>query len=545
MLLLLLGPLWGQESYNSRRIDSLQTLLAGNKTLNETKVDLLNQLGYEYWIVDPSQSEEFGIQALEIAKILPYPAGQAFANRVIGVAHWARGNSELSFQFLLAAEEAYGELGDSLGMANTTLNLGMAYADQRNFSLAEKKYANALAVFNRLGAESRIATAYTKMADLLIVQKNYEPAFHHLRRALDIHQKANFLYGIAEVNSKLGKLATAKEDYNDAISYFLLAVEAGGRRNDHVGLAEYFHGIGNAYLQKKDYSQADEYLAQAKKIAEGFGLQKIRRDVYGTYKDLESQRGNYRLAIDYYDQYLGVRDALYNQEKSNIIANMEARRAYEEKEEELTLAQKNLDLLVQSNKVNRLTKIMLLLGLLVLGTLAWGLIQRKNRVLEEKQRKLTAAKLEASELQVAIKGKEQELTSYTLNFVQKNELISDLKASIESLKKSVGETNRSKLNTLSRKVDSILRVDEDWADFRKHFESVHPNLMLQLNEEFPDLTKNEFRLIALIRLNLSSKEISSVLGISPDSVKTARYRLRKKLRLENQDNLFEFLVTYA
>ncbi|MEM6347582.1 MAG: helix-turn-helix transcriptional regulator, partial [Bacteroidota bacterium] len=82
------------------------------------------------------------------------------------------------------------------------------------------------------------------------------------------------------------------------------------------------------------------------------------------------------------------------------------------------------------------------------------------------------------------------------------------------------------------------------SDFRKHFESVHPNLIQGLNRKHPELTKNEFKLIALLRLNLSSKEISAILGISPDSVKIARYRLRKKLGLSNQEDLFQFLLGF-
>ncbi|MEM6700255.1 MAG: hypothetical protein AAF599_17760, partial [Bacteroidota bacterium] len=66
-------------------IDSLQLLVNQEKALNETRVDRLNKLGYLYWIIEPSKSEEYGLEALEIAKILPYPKGQAFANRVIGV----------------------------------------------------------------------------------------------------------------------------------------------------------------------------------------------------------------------------------------------------------------------------------------------------------------------------------------------------------------------------------------------------------------------------------------------------------------------------
>ena len=151
-----------QQSDNTARIDSLLNALADYKTLDERKVDMLNQLGYEYWIIAPAKSELYAEQALEIAKILPYEKGIAYANRVIGVAHWVRGNPDLAFRYLLDAERGYRNIGDSLGLANSTLNLGMVYADQYNTSAALAKYKQALTLFTSLKQSSRIATTYTK-----------------------------------------------------------------------------------------------------------------------------------------------------------------------------------------------------------------------------------------------------------------------------------------------------------------------------------------------------------------------------------------------
>lgn len=526
------------------KTDSLQKLLRENTSLNETRVDRLNELGYEFWIVDPGQSIQYGNQALEIAKVLPYESGIAYANRIIGVAHWARGNLDLSFRYLIAARKAYQQLGDSLSVANSSLNLGMAYADQRNFDLAAQNYEEALSVFRRKGKDSRIATTYSKIADLLILQKKHAPAFDYLNQALVLHRQTGFLYGIAEANQKLGQLSSAQKEWDDAISYFLLAADAGKQRNDQVGLAANYLGIGKAYFAKKDLKLADSYLNRARQLAEKFGLQAVRRDVYLAFKELESRRGNYQKALQFTDLYLNVRDSLFNREKSNLIANMEARRAYEAQEEELVLAQKNLDIMVQQDKVSTLTKWLLILGLLTAITIAYAMLSRKNKVIASRGEDLHKANIRGDNLETALKSKEQELTSYTLNFVHKNEGITELKQLIQKLSKRVDTQHRTELKAIVRKLDGLLRVDEDWADFRRHFESVHPDLINRLGEEYPGLTSNEFRLIALIRLNLSTKEVSSVLGISPDSVKTARYRLRKKLNLNTGDNLFDFLLQY-
>lgn len=536
--------LQGQQNDKSAFIDSLESVLRTHKSLNTEKVDLLNRLGYEYWIVDPRKSEEYGVEALEIAKILPYEDGKAFANRVIGVSHWVRGNLDLAFRFLIEASDLYQEIGDSLGHANSMLNLGMAYADQQNLSVASKKYQDALSIFSALKASSRVATTYTKIADLSIQKQDYDQAYEQLQNALAIHKDNAFLYGIAEANGKLGKVALARKDYNGAISYLLLAVEAGKKRNDQVGQADHFQAIGLAYLQKGDLNQAETYLRSSMAIADSFKLKKIQRDVYESFKELAIQRGDFEEAFGYAERYVEIKEELFNEEKSNIIANMEAKQAFKAKEKELEIAQKNLDLLIQENKADNLLKVSLILGLLSIVAIIWGLLQRKTKLLEKNQKDLRKAADKTHELEETIISKEQELVSYTFNFVQKNELISNLKAELKALKPDLNDHNRAKIDALGKKIDAALRIDKDWSDFRKHFESVHPQFIQRLNQEYPDLTKNEFKLIALLRLNLSSKEISAILGISPDSVKTARYRLRKKLGLNNQDDLFQFLLTY-
>ncbi len=88
-------------------------------------------------------------------------------------------------------------------------------------------------------------------------------------------------------------------------------------------------------------------------------------------------------------------------------------------------------------------------------------------------------------------------------------------------------------------------IDKDWEDFKRTFENVHHNFFGRLLEQDPDLTQSELRLCALICLNLSIKEMSSLMGISPDSVKTARYRLRKRFNLQQDQNLADFVIAFS
>ena len=165
------------------------------------RVDLLNRIGFEYWIIDPVKSDEYGTQALALSQQLEYRRGEAFAQRVIGVADWTRGNYETGLISLLKALNIYRELGDALGEANCNLNIGLIYSDQKNYNRALDYFMNSIAGFEPLNRSDRIATAYNKVGEVLTAQERYDEAYDYLIKALNIHQGNNFDYGIAESNN--------------------------------------------------------------------------------------------------------------------------------------------------------------------------------------------------------------------------------------------------------------------------------------------------------------------------------------------------------
>lgn len=85
--------------------------------------------------------------------------------------------------------------------------------------------------------------------------------------------------------------------------------------------------------------------------------------------------------------------------------------------------------------------------------------------------------------------------------------------------------------------------ESDWVTFNYQFECVNKHFFTRIKDRFPDLSTHDLKLCALIKLQLSAKDMADILSISPDSVKTARYRLRKKLHLQTEDNLNEFILS--
>ncbi|WP_084438903.1 triple tyrosine motif-containing protein [Algoriphagus mannitolivorans] len=178
----------------------------------------------------------------------------------------------------------------------------------------------------------------------------------------------------------------------------------------------------------------------------------------------------------------------------------------------------------------------------------------KNRALQKKESELEdltqrteeeIIKLKNSKLEAEINFKNQELTSSAMHLIQKNKLLQDIKNSLKNL--SSEEKNKqlnSQLNRLVKSIDKDLEGGEEWALFSQNFDQVHGNFITRLKERYPDLTPQEIKFSAYIRMNLNTKEIANLLGISVRGVEIGRYRVRKKLGLERQENLSDFLLRF-
>jgi CHASE3 domain sensor protein len=139
-----------------------------------------------------------------------------------------------------------------------------------------------------------------------------------------------------------------------------------------------------------------------------------------------------------------------------------------------------------------------------------------------------------------IRSKKQQLELYTQNIAQKTEMIDRISAELELLK-SKTFTDIEQVEKFNSILQYNILTEEDWENFKKVFEAVYPNFFAGLRYHFPEITASEMRLSALIRMNLTLKEAAGVLGISAESVKKSRYRLKRKLGLNEEDSLEEFI----
>lgn len=160
---------------------------------------------------------------------------------------------------------------------------------------------------------------------------------------------------------------------------------------------------------------------------------------------------------------------------------------------------------------------------------------------EENEKKLMALKNE--QLSQELELKNRELANAATNIIYKNELLDNLHQELLKLRdkngKALSNEQLQKINTL---INNAKSDDRDWDLFEKSFNESHENFFKKLKVNYPSLSPNDLKLCAYLRLNMSSKDIASLINISIRGVEIRRYRLRKKFNLATDKNLNEFLM---
>ena len=153
--------------------------------------------------------------------------------------------------------------------------------------------------------------------------------------------------------------------------------------------------------------------------------------------------------------------------------------------------------------------------------------------------------LKEENLNLEIKKKNSELASSTLNNIKKNELLADLINDIKNIDKElVNNSLHYPVKKVIKKINNHLIDKEDWLSFQLHFTNSHAQFFENLREKHPDLSSNEIKLSAYLKLNLSSKEIAALMNVANTSVEQSRYRLRKKFNLDKEVNLVKYIQKF-
>jgi tetratricopeptide (TPR) repeat protein len=364
-----------------------------------------------------------------------------------------------------------------------------------------------------------------------------DSARFYLEKSINLAKAINVPLLQMQSLNEYGEFLLRIKDYDKAQSIFNESLVITNRLNDEFSTSRIKLGMGHIALQKRNYSEALKLTNEALALKEKIGLLPGSISAHKQLSDIFQGNNNHEAALREYKIFNKLSDSLYNKEKATRFDELQTKFDTQKKASELLIKEEEIKTLNAQAENDKLTKTLYAIGMIsflaIAGLLYFGFKQRlkRNRIEREKQE-------EIYKQEIAFKKKE--LASQTLHLVQKNTFIQELKENLEKIKKSP-ELFKVEFRRLVMLLKKESAEDKDWEVFKSYFSEVHNNFDNKIKSIASDITEKEIRLASFLRMNLSTKEIASMLNVLPDSVLKSKYRLKKKLALDKEDDLTQFL----
>ncbi len=437
------------------------------------------------------------LKALKCFEEINHQPRKADVLKQLGDIESGLGNHESSIKYFEQAIEIYKQFEEAMYLAYTHNSLGITYQNLSNYSEAKKHFSLAIEYAETVEDKLSLSNALHNLAEVNIIESNYVEAKELLERAKNIAKSENL----------------------------------------NLGLVNALDGLSQVDYQNQRFLYALSNNQQAIEISESIGATPHLKDLY-KYRSKILRRINQNVeAYQYLEAYQKINDSLFNAKKSQQIEELKTIYETEKKNAEIALQKEEIKTLNQNIEIGNLKKGLYAGGMFtfvaVSALLFFGFKQRikKNQIEREKQEEIYKQEIEF---------KKKELASQTLHLVQKNTFIQELKDNLEKIKASP-ELFKIEFRRLVMLLKKESAEDKDWEVFKSYFTEVHNNFDLKLKEVYPEISEKEIRLASFLRMNLSTKEIASMLNVLPDSVLKSKYRLKKKLKLDKKTDLNHFL----
>ena len=441
-----------------------------------------------------------------------------------------QGMYNLSLENELRALKLYKLVNDELYIADALNSLGDVETELNNYQHALEYFEEAYQIYEKQGDIYFQIIALNNIGNSHYNMKDYQKAIDIFKNGIEISKKNKFKINEARFWVNLGNCHEKMNNIPLAINCQKKSIEMHKELNHLNDKLNAYVNIGNLYRKAGDYKKSTNFLNKVISDAEPNGLIKVAALAYDFRSKLHNDLNQFDLALNDYKMLVKLKDSMFNKTKSQQIEELRTIYDTEKKEQQIALQEKEITVLEQQAEISTLQKILLGGGLALSLIGFYGIRQKLKR-----------NKLEKEKVDAELEFKKKELTTHALHLAKKNEVLEGLKQKAQELKENEGSQNG--YQQLIRTINFDLQDDNNWENFSRYFEEVHKDFNSNVKTKYPQVTSNELRLMALLKMNLSSKEIANILNISPEGIKKARYRLRKKLEITTEDSLQDLVLS--
>lgn len=434
----------------------------------------------------------------------------------LAVKEWGEGNFQTALVHIKRAYEKARGGKYEVELAKVLNTLGLVYWRLGNNADAMQSYLESSRLAEKHSMLRLLGLTHTNMGLIYKEKGEFSRAFMHNNKAINIFNKEKSYreLGIAcnnqgQIYKNMGKLDSARYYYQEALKQYTQIDYTNGKAATWYNLADIYLRMGK---------QGEALSAARLSLQLGLKEQSDLRisEAYQKISQIYEKEGNADSALRYFRLLYEVNNRIVLHNQSQRLAELQAMLGAEVKNLQIENLRNEKKLAVSRNWLMGIS-------MLILLSAAAFVLYRYYMRLKFRKENLERELLNASKI---IEVKEQELKSYIIDLTRKNAMLSRMQDEVTRSVVADGVEEERVEQLLEQKI----LTDEDWTTFKSKFKSIYPGFFTRIRQLMLNLTEAEERLLVLIYLDMSGKEMANTLGISPQSVRVCKMRLKKKLQ---------------
>ena len=365
----------------------------------------------------------------------------------------------------------------------------------------------------------------------VLLEKNgkYKEANKLLFESLNLCEEQGNKSSEVLVLNKIGQSFFSLNNPDSSRFFFNKALDVNRDTIVPVSYATTLSKLSTLYYSMGEVDSAFKYLEKSQKIAVEYGLERVLLKNLYDYVFIYEEERDYYNALIYQSKANALQDSIINSQRQLFMQGIY-------NENEVIITHKQTEISGNRQSIRVLTIHLFILTLCIALCVFFFLVYRIRtmRKLHEKERL-------KHEVDLSIKNRE--LASTSIKMACRGDAYGQLLEEIEIIKNDNNSSDIG-LEKLLKELEKRNNSNNYWEDFSKHFDEVHPAFYANLKKEFPNLSQNDLRLAGFLKMNLVTKEIANILSVSIRTVQNSKYRLKKKMNLQEDVNLVDYILSF-
>ena len=429
-------------------------------------------------------------------------------------------------------------------------DFGYSYFYNENPTKSLEYYQKAYEIIKSLKAlypnhplDKELLILKTNIGGAYLGIQDYDKALYYFREALKMNEVIRSQVYNSVLFNNMGIIFKEKDSCDKAFPYYEKALAIREQLRDTAGMAQVMNNMGTCYQLRGDSRQAIHFYKKAIEYSKSKSLNSEMLAA-GALSEIYKKTANYKEALGMHELFKQLHDSIINIEEIQKTAGLELQYKYEKQIKENELEQEIL-----LAKKERKSLIYLIIAGVFLFSFLIAILLNRNQHIKMREVKLVKQhleleqknlKLESRNLKLDLELRNKELATHVMYLVNKNEFIASITQKLLTMRPLLMPENKVWVQEIIREMKS--NIDNTvWNEFEVRFQQVHEDFYKKLSEAYPNLTPNETKLCAFMRLNMTTKDISAITFQSVKSIQVARVRLRKKMGITRDDNLVTLL----